>query len=74
MRISSNPPMTGATATASLGYPGGSGHTGDATYRVSLTVPHTASSFAFSVIGGVNALEATGERWGLDNVRVIVLP
>ncbi len=71
---SSNPPMTGATATASLGYPGGSGHTGDATYRVSLTVPHTASSFAFSVIGGVNALEATGERWGLDNVRVIVLP
>jgi len=63
----SNPPMSGAISTGALGYPNGSGHRGDATYRVTLTVPHTASSIKLTL-----RHDSDGESWGIDNLRVSV--
>jgi hypothetical protein len=63
----SNPAMTGAASVASLGYPSGTGHTGDATYRLIFTVPHTASSIVFSM-----EHEADGESWAIDRVKVTI--
>jgi hypothetical protein len=65
-----NAPMTGATAIASLGFPGSPG---DATYRLKFTVPHTAPNFIFSIVGALHLAGPTGERFGIDNVRVKII-
>jgi hypothetical protein len=67
-----NAPMAGATSIATLGFPG-SGYTGDATYRLKFTVPHTGANFTFSIVGAIDLAGPTGERWGIDNVRVKII-
>lgn len=63
----SNSPMSGASATGALGYPNGSGHRGDATYRLTFAIPHSASSFKLAL-----RHDSDGESWGIDNIRVSV--
>jgi hypothetical protein len=63
----SNSPMTGAAAIGSLGYPNGTGHRGDATYRLSFSLPHTTSGIQFTI-----RKDTEGESWGIDNIRVTV--
>jgi hypothetical protein len=62
-----HPRGSGASAIKSLGYPDGSESWGDMTFRLSFTIPHTASSVQFG-FGGSNLQEV----WGIDNVRVTV--
>ena len=64
----SHPAMTGGNATGTLGYPNGSGHTGDARYRVSLSVVHSATTLRLTL------RNESGEKWGTDNVRIRVVP
>src|SRR5436190_18324818 len=60
-----NAPHAGATAVDTLGY--GDGCTGDATYHVHISQPHSATSTRFALAG--TGLEAS-DSWGLDNVVV----
>ncbi|OJT20881.1 hypothetical protein BO221_28700 [Archangium sp. Cb G35] len=69
---SSNPGLTGAAEKGTLGYPDESGYggVGDSIYRLTFTVPHSASSlklrFTDPPRGDAN------ELWGLDCVRIKV--
>ncbi|RJP88644.1 MAG: IPTL-CTERM sorting domain-containing protein [Desulfobacteraceae bacterium] len=60
-------PRTGAYANGHLGY--GSGDFGDATYRFSFTIPHTAATLTLNYISSQNQSPGD-EGWGLDNVVV----
>ncbi len=69
-----NGPMTGAIAISSLGYPNGSGHTGDATYVVTLTAQHTGSRLVFAISGDLDDDDPiNGERWGIDDITVVLI-
>jgi hypothetical protein len=60
-----NAPRSGAAENNTLGY----GSPGDSVYRLTFSVPHTASSIAFSFMG--QQLQGVGdESWGVDNVVV----
>jgi hypothetical protein len=59
----------GAAAIGSLGYPDEDDSWGDATYRLTYTVPHSAATLTLRVTGNPNA---SGETWGIDNVRLTV--
>jgi hypothetical protein len=64
-----NPPRTGASEINTLGYPFG----GDSVYHLSFEVPHSASSVLFQfTASGLQGI--SDESWGLDNVRVQVVP
>lgn len=69
---SQSPPQTGAEPDSDelLGYPPINGNDlANAVYRLSYTLPHTASSLQFAVTGaGRQGL--ADESWGIDNVRV----
>jgi hypothetical protein len=73
-----NPYHTGAAETYSLGYVfvDGIQHTAqvmDSVYRMSFLVPHSAGQATFNFSGyGLQGIE--DESWGLDNVRVSVVP
>jgi hypothetical protein len=62
---------TGASATDALGYPdhGGCGCPGDATYRLTFALNHSAPSIAFTFESSTTAID---ETFGIDNVRVTV--
>ena len=61
-------PRTGALENGHLGY--GTGDFGDSTYRITLSLPHTASTAAFAFTS--TQTEGVGnEGWGLDNVSVV---
>jgi hypothetical protein len=65
----SHPSATGAAAIGSLGYPGRSDIHGDAVYRLTFDIDHTASTVKFSIrAAGLSAFP--DEYWGVDNVRV----
>lgn len=74
----SNAAGSGAHALNSLGYPPENGDAnrfiGDAVYRITLTFAHTGAALAFRFTSASNTGSANDERWGLDNVRVSVLP
>jgi len=63
----SNPPGTAASGFGSLGYQAPPGQRSDTSYRITFTVPHTASGLSFTVSG---ANMSSGESWALDDVRV----
>jgi hypothetical protein len=68
-------PQTGAVAVNSLGY---GFWFGDATYRLSWTLPHSASAATVTFSSSLNegkseqARSTRDESWGLDNVRVTI--
>ncbi len=64
----SNAPRTGQFEANHLGY--GAEDLGDATYRITLTVPHTGSTAAFAFTSLQNQVIGD-EGWGLDNVSVV---
>lgn len=66
-----NPAGTGAFAFNALGYPPpDEDHTWrDASYRITFTIPHTANTFDFRVLGMPTS---STEIWGIDNIRVTV--
>ncbi len=66
-----NPPRTGAFDNGHLGF--GTGDFGDATYRFSLTFPHSNSIVGFDFISFQNQPPGD-EGWGLDNVSVSITP
>ena len=63
-----NPPRTGQFEANHLGY--GAGNGGDATYRITLAIPHTAATARFAFTGYEDQ-SSSDEDWGLDNVRVV---
>lgn len=68
----SNPAGTGAFAITALGYPTSSSHFGDAIYRLTLTFAHSSSTVAIRFAS--QQTSGQNEKWGLDNVRVILNP
>ncbi|MHC1766694.1 MAG: hypothetical protein AB9869_20710 [Verrucomicrobiia bacterium] len=64
-----HPARSGALENNSLGY----GIYGDAVYHLTFTFPHTADAVTLNFSG--QGLQSLGdESWGLDNVRVDLLP
>lgn len=63
----SNPPRTGQIAADHLGF--GTGEFGDATYRISVTFPHTGATLNLGFTSAQNQ-PTSDEGWGLDNVVV----
>lgn len=66
------PAGTGATGINVLGYPPDDPEDAfdDSTYRLTFTVPHSATSFRF-VVRGTGQEGYPNEGWGIDNVRII---
>lgn len=68
-----NPPRTGASEMHTLGYIWATNIGIDSVYHLSFSGPHSASSVVFNFTGsGLQVLD--DESWGLDNVRVEVVP
>lgn len=76
--LASNPYYTGASETYSLGYEFYDGiqetsQVMDSVYRLSFNFAHDSDMLAFDFSGyGLQSME--DESWGLDNVRVSVVP
>jgi hypothetical protein len=65
---------TGAAEVATLGYVHQGGQTcHDGVYRLSFAFPHAAREVTFA-FAGEGLQDPSDESWGLDNVRVEVLP
>lgn len=63
----SNPPGSAASGFGSLGYQAPPGQRSDTSYRITFTMPHTASSLTFTISGSGMS---DGETWAIDDVRV----
>jgi hypothetical protein len=71
------PAGTGAAESRSLGYrwwgPGGTGLPDDYVYHIERSFAHSGKSLKIA-FSGINLQAANDECWGLENVRVEVLP
>jgi hypothetical protein len=67
-----SPAGTGASGINALGYPPDDpgDHYDDTTYRLTFTVPHSATAFRF-VVRGSGQEGYPNEGWGIDNIRII---
>jgi len=67
-----NPAGTGTLARNALGYPGSNDGFGDSSYRLRLTFNHTGGTIALRFASQQSS--GQNERWGIDNVRVTIIP
>ena len=67
-----NPAGTGTLARNALGYPLVNDGFGDSSYRLRLTFNHTGGTVALRFASQQSS--GSNERWGLDNVRVSIVP
>ena len=68
-----NDPRTGAVANNTLGYPVDFPHFGDAIYHFEFPFSNADSTVQLS-FSGIGLQEVWDESWGLDNVRVNIVP
>lgn len=67
-----NPAGTGSLSMSALGYPTANDHFGDSAYRIRLTFIHLSGNITLNFTS--QQTSGQNERWGLDNVRLTVVP